>query len=193
MSGYATVGVTWKHGTKYADDQIDVTVRTEKDGTWSRWTEAAYHDEHGPDGGSTEENAGRERPGTDALVVGDVDRVQMRAETTDGTTPPDLKLAVIDPGTGAMTKEAAGIDTAKLDSPQPTGTSSARGPQALSVPDTGSDAGSEVQDTVALSAMKTAPRPKIYTRVAVGRQRATARAGVAPTTGRSRRDSSTTR
>ena len=60
-----------------------------------------------------------ERPGTDALVIGDVDRVQMRAETTDGTTPPDLKLAVIDPGTGKMTKQAPAIDTAKL--PPPTG------------------------------------------------------------------------
>ena len=164
VRGYATVGATWKHGTKYADNQIEVSVRTEENGTWSRWTEAAYHDEHGPDAGSTEENAGRERPGTDALVVGDVDRVQMRAETTDGSTPPDLKLAVIDPGTGAMTKEAPAIDTAKLDPPRAAGESSASGPQALSVPGTGSDAGSDVQDTVALSAMKTAPRPKIFTR-----------------------------
>ena len=70
----------------------------------------------------------RERPGTDALVVGDVDRVQMRAETTDGSTPPDLKLAVIDPGTGAMTKEAPAIDTAKLDSPRATSESSAGEP-----------------------------------------------------------------
>ena len=89
-------------------------MRTEKDGTWSRWMAAEYHDEHGPDAGSAEENATGERPGTDALVVGDVDRVQMRAETTDGSTPPDLKLAVIDPGTGTMTKEAPAIDTAKL-------------------------------------------------------------------------------
>ena len=80
-------------------DQIDVQVRTEKNGTWSGWTTAAYHDEHGPDAGTAEEESARERPGTDALVVGDVDRVQMRAETTDGSTPPDLKLAVIDPGT----------------------------------------------------------------------------------------------
>ena len=115
VRGYATVGATWKHGTDYTEDQIDVTVRTEKDGVWSRWMTAAYHDEHGPDGGSAEEKAAGERPGTDALVVGDVDRVQMRAQTTDGSTPPDLKLAVIDPGTGVMTKEAPAIDTAKLD------------------------------------------------------------------------------
>ena len=138
-------------------------MRTEEDGTWSRWTEAAYHDEHGPDAGSTEENAGRERPGTDALVVGDVDRVQMRAETTDGSTPPDLKLAVIDPGKGAMTKEAAGIDTAKLD-PPPLRAKLGAAARRRSGPATGSD----VQDTVALSAMKTAPRPKIFTRAQWG-------------------------
>jgi N-acetylmuramoyl-L-alanine amidase/FG-GAP-like repeat len=164
VRGYATVGVTWEHGTDYSDDQIDVTVRTEEDGKWSRWIPAEYHDEHGPDAGSAEEDAGRERPGTDALVVGDVDRVQMRAETTDGSTPPDLKLAVVDPGTGAMTREAPAIDTAKLETPQAKDESSAGGPQALSGPDTDPDAGSDAQDTVALSAMTTAPRPKIYTR-----------------------------
>jgi hypothetical protein len=160
VRGYATVGVTWKHGTDYSDDQIDVTVRTEKDGVWSHWMPAAYHDEHGPDGGSSEENARGQRPGTDALVVGDVDRVQMRAETTDGSTPPDLKLAVIDPGTGAMTTEAPAIDTAKLGSDPQSGEDAAGQPQALSAPDGGSD----VQDTIALSAMKSAPRPKIYSR-----------------------------
>ncbi len=63
VRGYATVGVTWKHGTDYSDDQIDVTVRTEKNGMWSRWMTAAYHDEHGPDGGSAEEKAAASAPG----------------------------------------------------------------------------------------------------------------------------------
>ena len=65
-------------------------VRTEKNGAWSGWIDAEYHDDHGPDGGSAEEERRAERPGTDALVIGDVDRVQMRAQTTDGTAPPDL-------------------------------------------------------------------------------------------------------
>ena len=117
VRGYATVGVTWQHGADYSDEQIDVNVRTEENGTWSRWMPADYHDEHGPDAGSSEDNTVGERPGTDALVVGDVDRVQMRAATTDGSAPPDLRLAVIDPGTGAMTKQAPAIDTAELGSP----------------------------------------------------------------------------
>ena len=117
VRGYATVGVTWKQGVEYAEDHLAVQVRTEKNGTWSEWMDAEYHDEHGPDGGSTEAEARDERPGTDALVIGDVDRVQMRAETEDGSIPPDLKLAVINPGTGTLTKAAPAIDTSKLPDP----------------------------------------------------------------------------
>src|SRR5689334_17305078 len=37
VHGYATVGVTWKHGTALAEDDINVSVRTRKDGAWSGW------------------------------------------------------------------------------------------------------------------------------------------------------------
>ena len=84
----------------------------------------------------------------------------MRAETRDGSTPPDLKLAVIDPGTGAMTKAAPGIDTAKLDDPQrglrPHDRHGPTSPRR--------SVRTGPHDTVTLSAMKTAPKPKIYTR-----------------------------
>ncbi len=161
VRGYATVGVTWKHGVEYAEDHLAVQVRTEKNGTWSGWMDAAYHDEHGPDGGSTEEEARDERPGTDALIIGDVDRVQMRAETADATTPPDLKLAVIDPGAGTMTKAAPAIDTSKLPGPAgPEDPASGGDPQVTGA--------GEVQDTVALSAMKVAAKPYIYSRAQWG-------------------------
>ena len=112
-AGYATVGVTWKHGVNYAEDQIDIQVRTEQERRWSGWTNGrttTSTDRSRHRGGGVR----RERPGTDALVVGDVDRVQMRADDRDGSTPPDLKLAVIDPGTGTMAKQAPAIDTSKL-------------------------------------------------------------------------------
>jgi len=161
VRGYATVGVTWKHGVEYADDHVAVQVRTEKNSTWSGWMDAEYHDEHGPDGGSTEQEARDERPGTDALVIGDVDRVQMRAETLDGTTPPDLKLAVIDPGTGTMTKEAPAIDTSKLPAPAGSEDAPAKGdPRATGAGDS--------QDAVALSAMKVSAKPYIYSRAQWG-------------------------
>ena len=107
VHGYATVGVTWQHGVDLAENQISVQIRTRKDGVWSGWTTAAYHEDHGPDAGTPE--AAKVRPGTDALVVGDVDEVQMKAETPTGQAPAGLELAVIDPGTGQVTKQPAAI------------------------------------------------------------------------------------
>src|SRR6195952_1134146 len=161
VHGYATIGVTWKHGVTYTEDQIKIQVRTLKNGTWSKWSRVQYHDDHGPDGDSGEEHSARERPGTDALVIGDVDQVQMRTTTTDGTVPPDLKLAIIDPGTGTMTKQAPAIDTAKLpsatsDAASGAGQPAASGPMKVQ--------GDGTQDTVTLSAMARAPKPYIYSR-----------------------------
>ncbi len=167
VTGYATVGVTWKQGAEYAEDQVAVQVRTEKDGAWSKWIDAEYHDEHAPDGGSAEAQAKDDRPGTDALVIGDVDQVQMRAETGDGSTPPGLKLAVIDPGTGTTTMAAPAIDTSQLpgaasvpDAAAAAATDSSEAPQA--------SGSGEAPDTAVLSAMKVAAKPRIYSRAQWG-------------------------
>jgi hypothetical protein len=157
VHGYATVGVTWKPGTKLAEDQISVQVRTRKDGVWSGWTTADYHDEHGPDPDSTEARA--VRPGTDAVVVGDVDEVQMRAETDTGKPPADLELAVVDPGAGAMAKQPAAIDTGDLPS---------SGPQTSQVPEGAPTDSATADDAVALSAMKVSAKPTIYSRAQWG-------------------------
>src|SRR5215213_1085515 len=82
-TGYATVGVTWASGAELDEDEITVSVRTKADGTWSAWQEMAYDIEHGPDPG-TSEAARAARPGTDAVVVGDVDEVQVKAATVTG-------------------------------------------------------------------------------------------------------------
>jgi hypothetical protein len=169
VRGYATVGVTWQHGVDYTEDQLAVQVRTQKSGTWSKWITAAYHDDHGPDGGSSEEEARNERPGTDALVIGDVDSVQMRAETTSGIAPPDLKLAVIDPGRGTLVKAGPAIDTSKLPAPPASDTKNASATVPASSDGTAATSGSEaVQDSVSLSAMKVAPKPYIYSRAQWG-------------------------
>lgn len=164
VKGYATVGVTWKSGTELAEDEIAVQVRTRTGGTWSDWTTAEYHDEHGPDAGTAE--AARVRPGTDAVVVGDVDEVQVKAETASGQAPADLQLAVVDPGAGQVAQEPAAIDTADLQpssttQPAPTGPETT-GPATTSAGSTGSG------DTVALSAMAIAPKPTIYSRAQWG-------------------------
>src|SRR3954447_24363350 len=167
VHGYGTVGVTWKPGTQLPEDQIKVQVRTLKNGTWSGWTTAAYHDEHGPDAGSAE--ARHVRPGTDAVVVGDVDEVQMKAETVTGQAPSDLELAVIDPGTGKVTKQAPAIDTSELPAGDQAKTSSAPiektpGPASAVTDTTGSGGG----DTVALAGMTVTAKPVIYSRAQWG-------------------------
>ncbi|MBW8750205.1 MAG: VCBS repeat-containing protein [Propionibacteriales bacterium] len=160
VRGYATVGVTWKAGTQLTEDQISVQVRTRKGDTWSGWTTAAYHDDHGPDAGTAE--ADKVRPGTDAVVVGDVDEVQMRAETDSGQAPSDLELAVVDPGTGEMKKEPAAIDTAKLPSSAKVAANDAANDAAKAA--SSSNAG----DVASLSAMTVTPRPVIYSRAQWG-------------------------
>jgi hypothetical protein len=162
VTGFATVGVTWKHGVKYPGHELDVRVRTEKAGVWSGWITMDHDEEDGPDSDSAEVSSANERPGTGALVIGDVDRVQMRAATADGTIPPDLRLAVIDPGKGTLVKAAPAIDTAKLPAPQDNAATGEAegGPQA-----SGSD---KATDTVALSAMRIAPKPYIYSRAQWG-------------------------
>jgi hypothetical protein len=165
VHGYATVGVTWKPGTQLADGQISVQVRTMKNGAWSDWTDVKYEAEEGPrDDGS---EGGKVRPGTDPLVIGDVDQVQMKAETVSGTAPKDLELAVIDPGTGKVTKQPAAIDTAAL----PSGDQSATGSAPIEKTATSQTASTSTGgsgDTAALTAMTVAPKPMIYSRAQWG-------------------------
>jgi hypothetical protein len=107
--GYAGVGVTWDP-TAATDDTLSFQVRTRTDGSWSDWTGIAYDADHGPDPGSPE--ARHARPGTDVTFVGDVDDVQVRAET-DGLFPPaGMRLSVITPGEPVATeREAPALDT----------------------------------------------------------------------------------
>lgn len=152
VDGYATVGVTWKSGTEIDDEDIAVSVRSLGNGEWSQWETVEYHDEHGPDPDSPEgRNA---RPGTEPVIVGDVDSVQVKAVTASGEAPPDMELALIDPGKARATAvEPAEIDTAALSS-------------------AGTDAAAPVTDKntqgLELSASSVTPRPQIYSRAQWG-------------------------
>ncbi|WP_299051117.1 FG-GAP-like repeat-containing protein [uncultured Nocardioides sp.] len=104
VTGYGAVGVTWGDAEEVGEDGIAVSVRTRTgDGAWSRWDDVEYHDDHAPDPGSAE--ARRSRPGTEPTFVGEVDEVQVRAETDEGAMPADMRLAVVGPG------ESRGTDT----------------------------------------------------------------------------------
>ncbi|MFL6022347.1 MAG: FG-GAP-like repeat-containing protein [Marmoricola sp.] len=176
VHGYATVGVTWKPGTKLAEDAIRIQVRTKKNGTWSAWQTAAYHDDHGPDAAEADGDRA-ERPGTDAVVIGDVDQVQMRAQTKDGHAPADLELAVIDPGASTVTVRPAAIDTADIPASDPAATSA---PPISSTAGLEGESGSAAthgdgaaaepgtSSGIELAAMRTAPKPYIFSRAQWG-------------------------
>jgi hypothetical protein len=169
VHGYGTVGVTWSAAMHLGEDAIAVQIRTEKNGTWSGWTTAAYHDDHGPDAG-TQEAAEAGRPGTDPVVVGNVDKVQMRVETVSGKAPAGLELAVIDPGTSKVVKEPAAIDTAMLPASDREATSSAPIESTAGLGETRSAAatGDGAAADLDLAAMNTAPKPVIYSRAQWG-------------------------
>lgn len=101
--GYGAVGVTWAHGTVVDEADLRVQVRSRTAGTWTGWTEVEYDAEHGPTPGS--EEARTARPGTDALLVGDVDDVQVKVTTRDEALPAGLRLAVVDPGADGRTAQ----------------------------------------------------------------------------------------
>lgn len=166
VKGYGTVGVTWQHGVQLPESSIQVQIRTQSKGQWSGWEEVGYHADHGPDAGSAENPDDRERPGTDAVVVGDVAEVQMRAFTKDGAAPADMKLAVIDPGIGETQTAKAAIDTSRLPASSSTVASSElSGSSELS--DTGAPAQAEAGQA-SLAAMRVAPMPQIYSRAQWG-------------------------
>ncbi len=156
VTGYGTVGVTWAHGQQLDEDEIGVQVRMQTDAAWSDWMPIDYHAEHGPDPGS--EEAAHARPGTDELLVGEVDQVQVRV-TTDRAAPPDLKLAVIDPGVPTATT----METPELD------TADEAGADGL-VPVPGEVAARTDGDDgdIALQAATYTPKPVIYSRAQWG-------------------------
>ncbi|RYP83703.1 hypothetical protein EKO23_18270 [Nocardioides guangzhouensis] len=157
VTGYGAVGVTWQHGEELKDDQITVLVRTRTDGTWSSWTAVQYHEEHGPDPDSDE---GRHaRPGTDPLLVGEVDEVQAKAVTTYGSIPDDVTLSVIQPGASKDTEvEEPAIDTSRLDTAKRDQTSEQAADQTLESSD----------GEIALQAGSFTPKPQIFSRAQWG-------------------------
>ena len=170
VSGYATVGVTWKHGEHVPDEDITVSVRSLTDGAWSDWEEIEYHDEHAPDPGS--EEARTARPGTDPIVVGDVDEVQVKAETVDGEVPADMKLALVDPGASAdAVVEEPAIDTAELGGAEDLALSSGEVDVTtdpdVPVPGT-TDPGTDGEGVLTGSAADVTPKPLIYSRAQWG-------------------------
>jgi hypothetical protein len=162
VAGYGAVGVTWAPGQTVPEERFRLTVRTRTGESWSDWMDLAYDADHGPDPASAE---GRKaRPGSDVLLVGDVDRVQVRALRTDGTVPADLRMAVIDPGQADRTAvEQPALDT---NTTAPQAAPVAAPPAAATAADaTGAPSAA---DGLALRAAVFTPKPVIYSRAQWG-------------------------
>lgn len=114
VTGYGAVGVTWEHGVRMSEEQLSFQLRTRTGDTWSDWSVLPYDADHAPDPDSAE---GRHsRPGTEPVIVGSVDQVQVRTVSSTGNVPADMRLAVIDPGTPKTTVVARGaLDTNTMD------------------------------------------------------------------------------
>ena len=163
VTGYGAVGVTWAHGVQVPQDQLGFQARTRTDGTWSKWLELSYDADHGPDPGSAE--ARHARPGTDVLLIGKVDQVQVRARAAHRRAlPVDMRLAVVDPGKAAHSApERAALDTGTMDgSSEPAAATSA--PAGSS----SADSTSNGSDAASLSAAVYTPKPVIYSRAQWG-------------------------
>ena len=83
-------------------------VRTRTDGVWSPWTAMAYDAEHGPTPARPRQRSAT--PGTDPFVAGDVDDVQLKATSADGSRRPASRSTSCRPG--CVSPEPSGADEA---------------------------------------------------------------------------------
>jgi hypothetical protein len=156
VDGYGVVGATWK-GQEPAD--LTLQVRTQDEGTWSDWQDLPVHDEHAPDPGTAEARAAT-RSGSDPVVVGAVDHVQVRASSVSGEAPRDLELSVIDPGESEADDDTATAATTVAEG----GASAATRAQPALFTGSGSTLASQAANLAGVRA----PKPRIRSRAAWG-------------------------
>lgn len=162
VTGFAAIGVTWKHGEDLEEDQIALQVRTRTGDSWSDWEALEYHDEHGPDADSPE--AATSRPGTEPMFVGEVDDVQVKAATEGVSLPDDLSLALVDPGSAKASETEAPAEQPEAGTATYEQDYDDMG--SLEPGSTGSQDGITLQANV--QARKTAAQPTIYSRAQWG-------------------------
>ena len=88
--GFLVVGATWARGS--AVEGTTAQLRTRVGERWSAWQDMPVDDEHGPDGAE----AVAARDGSEPMVVGDVDAVQVRLRAPGGRAPHGVRLEVVD-------------------------------------------------------------------------------------------------
>lgn len=123
VTSFGMVGVTWNSDEQVPEGELTLQVRANDAGTWSNWSDLEYHDDHAPDADSDE--AAAIRPGTEPVVIGQVDQVQVRAISA-AALPTGLRLAVVEAEQGPTALQAPAIDTATLPETQDAATEGAQ-------------------------------------------------------------------
>ena len=88
---FGLVGLSWDRPP--ADGSV-VKVRVREESGWTSWMQVPFDDDHGPDP-ATEEGQ-RARMGSDPLLTGESDAVQVRVQTPDGQAPPNTEVHLVD-------------------------------------------------------------------------------------------------
>ncbi|HEX2416990.1 MAG TPA: N-acetylmuramoyl-L-alanine amidase, partial [Micromonosporaceae bacterium] len=119
LAGANLVGVTWSSAAR----PPVVSVRARTDNGWGDWTRLGVDEDHSPDRTTAEATAAR--AGTEPLIVGTAEAVQLRMN--GGRRVRDLRLELVDPGwtsadanAAAATGDNATADLASLALPAPT-------------------------------------------------------------------------
>ncbi|MFF2509179.1 N-acetylmuramoyl-L-alanine amidase [Streptomyces sp. NPDC058067] len=112
---FSLVGVVWDDPSAALEGRVQVRTRATGTGVWSGWQDIETHnDDHAPDPGTAEHDAGRLRGSTAPLWVGDSDgvEVRVRAESVpvhraavrpasaavQAPLPKGMRLELVDPG-----------------------------------------------------------------------------------------------
>ncbi|MCZ7416982.1 peptidoglycan recognition protein family protein [Streptomyces sp. WMMC897] len=105
---FSLLSMTWSDSTEPLTGTVEVRVRDAESGAWSDWTPLGVENTPGETGG---------RGATEPLWVGPSDGVEARVTPADGgesePLPEDLRLDLIDPGTGPDKGKANGKDKEK--------------------------------------------------------------------------------
>ncbi len=95
---FEAFGVTWANDVT---GEVEVLARVRQHGVWTEWHALDGDGDHTPDGASAEARATGLRGGTAPWFTGPADAYQVRVGVVDGSTPHDVRVSLVDPGTSA--------------------------------------------------------------------------------------------
>ena len=88
---FGLVGLSWDTAPPAGST---VKVRVREQSGWTSWLTIPYDAEHGPDEGSDE--AGQALAGTDPMLTGESDAIQVWVQTPDGQAPSGTRVHLVD-------------------------------------------------------------------------------------------------